>query len=58
VIAGPNGSGKSTLTRLVEFEGLVRLLNPDAGDRHRLILMAKAGVVVWQENPLPAWVKL
>ena len=30
VIAGPNGSGKSTLTRLVEFEGLVRLLDPDA----------------------------
>jgi predicted ABC-type ATPase len=30
VIAGPNGSGKSTLTRLVEFEGRARLLDPDA----------------------------
>jgi hypothetical protein len=30
----------------------------NAGDGHRLILIAKCGVVVWQENPLPAWVKL
>jgi predicted ABC-type ATPase len=30
LIAGPNGAGKSTITRLVEVEGLDRLLDPDA----------------------------
>jgi predicted ABC-type ATPase len=30
LIAGPNGAGKSTVTRLVEIEGLDRLLDPDA----------------------------
>jgi predicted ABC-type ATPase len=30
LIAGPNGAGKSTITRLVEIEGLDRLLDPDA----------------------------
>jgi predicted ABC-type ATPase len=38
VVAGPNGSGKSTLTRLVDFEGRDRLLDPDtiALDLNRL----------------------
>ena len=27
-------------------------------DRARLILVAKAGIVVWQAEPLPKWVKL
>ena len=73
IIAGPNGSGKSTLTRSFDFEGRDRLLDPDAiargmspanpsaaaiGDDHRLILVANAGVIVWQAEPLPAWVKL
>jgi len=30
VIAGPNGAGKSTITRLTDFEGRDRLLDPDA----------------------------
>jgi predicted ABC-type ATPase len=30
IIAGPNGAGKSTLTRLMDFEGRDRLLDPDA----------------------------
>ena len=30
IIAGPNGAGKSTITRLTDFEGLDRLLDPDA----------------------------
>ena len=30
IIAGPNGSGKSTLTKSVDFDGLERLLDPDA----------------------------
>ena len=30
IIAGPNGSGKSTLTRSVDFDGLDRLVDPDA----------------------------
>jgi predicted ABC-type ATPase len=30
LIAGPNGAGKSTITRLVEIEGIERLLDPDA----------------------------
>jgi predicted ABC-type ATPase len=30
IIAGPNGSGKSTITRSVDFEGRIRLLDPDA----------------------------
>ncbi len=30
LIAGPNGDGKSTITRLVEIEGIERLLDPDA----------------------------
>jgi predicted ABC-type ATPase len=27
----------------------------NSGDGHRLVLIAKAGVVVWQEPPLPGW---
>lgn len=30
IIAGPNGAGKSTITRLTDFEGRDRLLDPDA----------------------------
>lgn len=30
IIAGPNGAGKSTITRLTDFEGRERLLDPDA----------------------------
>ena len=30
IIAGPNGSGKSTVTQSVDFDGLDRLLDPDA----------------------------
>jgi predicted ABC-type ATPase len=30
IIAGPNGAGKSTITRLADFEGRDRLLDPDA----------------------------
>jgi predicted ABC-type ATPase len=30
IIAGPNGSGKSTITQSVDFDGLDRLLDPDA----------------------------
>lgn len=30
--------------------------NSESG--HRLVLIAKCGVVVWQADPLPAWVKL
>jgi predicted ABC-type ATPase len=30
IIAGPNGSGKSTLTESVYFDGLKRLVDPDA----------------------------
>jgi predicted ABC-type ATPase len=30
VVAGPNGSGKSTLTQSADFDGLERLLDPDA----------------------------
>ena len=30
IIGGPNGSGKSTLTQSVDFDGLDRLLDPDA----------------------------
>ena len=27
----------------------------NSGGSHRLVLIAKAGVVVWQEHPLPGW---
>lgn len=30
----------------------------NSGHGHRLILIAKAGVVVWQAEPLPEWVRL
>ena len=30
----------------------------NSGDDPRLILVAKAGIVVWQTEPLPEWVKL
>jgi len=30
----------------------------NSGDGHRLILVANAGIVVWQAETLPAWVKL
>jgi len=30
----------------------------NSGDGARLVLVAQAGVVVWQAEPLPAWVKL
>lgn len=30
----------------------------NSGDGHRLILVANAGIVVWQAEPVPEWVKL
>jgi predicted ABC-type ATPase len=30
----------------------------NSGNSYRLILVANAGVVVWQADPLPQWVKL
>jgi predicted ABC-type ATPase len=30
----------------------------NSGSGHRLVLIAKAGVVVWQAEHLPGWVKL
>jgi predicted ABC-type ATPase len=30
----------------------------NSGGGHRLVLIAKAGVVVWQEEHLPAWISL
>jgi predicted ABC-type ATPase len=30
----------------------------NSGDSHRLILVAKAGIVVWQEEQVPKWVRL
>ena len=30
----------------------------NSGDAADLILIAKAGVIVWQTDPLPKWVRL
>jgi predicted ABC-type ATPase len=30
----------------------------NSGDGHRLVLVAKNGTIVWQADPLPAWVRI
>ena len=30
----------------------------NSGDGHRLVLVAKNGTVIWQADPLPAWVRI
>ncbi len=30
----------------------------NSGDGHRLVLIARNGVIVWQSDPLPAWVRI
>jgi predicted ABC-type ATPase len=46
-----------SIANLAEAIGLADIAEvyDNSGSRHRVVLAAKAGVVVWRTNPLPGW---
>jgi predicted ABC-type ATPase len=44
----------ANLAEAIRLADVARIYD-NSGDKHRAILLAKAGVVVWRSTPLPQW---